>query len=350
MKKLLFVGLFFICFYYNFSQSESNNHYKIITIGFYNLENLLDTIDDPDTKDEYSPIIQLKTNKSKAYYKKIDNMASVISKIGKKKKNQSPDILGICEVENDNVINDLIESKYLKDDNYSFINIPSNDWRGIDVALLYKNEVFQVSDFKNYKLKAYNREGFKVKTRDQILVSGYLDNELIHIIVNHWPSQRGGKRKTAYLREKSAELTLNIINELKNEYDNPKIIIMGDFNENPSSKSFKKILKTTTYKKKLNSNNFYNPFEILYKSGYGTLGFRDNLNLFDQILISDNLVVKNNDYKSFKFYKSNIFNPNFLTTKKGKYKGYPYRSWSNGQFTGGYSDHYPVYIYLIKKM
>lgn len=349
MKKILISTISFWFVVFAYCQNNQNKTYKIVTVAFYNLENFLDTIDDPDTKDEYSPILQLKSNKSKAYWNKINNSAKVISKIGRNKSGQSPIVVGLCEIENDAVIQDLLKSDFLKNEGYSFINIPSSDWRGIDVALLYKEKYFEISNFKSFKLNAYNRKGYKVKTRDQLLVSGYLENEQIHFIVNHWPSQRGGEKKTEYLREKSAELTNSIIKEIEEEFSDPKIIVMGDFNENPNSKSLKKVLKTKTNKNKLNSKHLYNPYEILFKNGIGTLGYRDKMNLFDQIIVSGNLVTNNNNFNTYKLFKSKVYNPNFLITKKGKYKGYPYRSWSNGKFTGGYSDHFPVYIYLIKE-
>ncbi|AOW20990.1 endonuclease/exonuclease/phosphatase family protein [Urechidicola croceus] len=348
MKQLLLSSALFFALSFCVSQENTAKNYSVNTIAFYNLENLLDTIDNPDTKDEYSPILQLKSGMREAYLNKVQNMAKVISEIGKDVTGKSPVIIGLCEIENETVLKDLLATDFLKNENYNFVHVESPDWRGIDVAFLYKESVFNVTDFKSYELKAWNKEGFRVRTRDQLLVSGYLDGEAIHFIVNHWPSQRGGQKKSEYLRIKAAELNLKIIEELRLEDSNAKIISMGDFNDDPNSKSFKKILQTTEKKSKLKEEKFYNPFEDMFKRGFGTLGFRDNINLFDQLLISSNLV--SNNYDSYKFYKAGIFNPRYLTNKSGKYKGYPFRSFSNNQFTGGYSDHYPTYIYLIKEI
>ncbi len=345
MKHFLstLVVLFFVLF--SFSQQKE---YKIKTIAFYNLENLFDTIDNPDKKDEYSPILQMKSGKETAYTQKSDNMAKVISEIGKEKTRKSPSIIGVCEIENSDVLDDLLKNKNLKNEGYNYVHVDSPDWRGIDVALIYKESDFSVSNFKTYELKAWNSEGYRVKTRSQLLVSGYLDGELIHIIVNHWPSQRGGAKKSEYLRVKSAELNLKIIEDIYFEEPNAKIITLGDFNDNPDAKSIKKTLDSK--EKKINAGNLYNPFANMYKRGFGSLGFLDNMNLFDQILFTSNFLSEDvRDYDSYKFYKTTIFNPNYLTTRKGRYKGYPFRSWSNGKFTGGYSDHYPVYVYLIKE-
>ena len=347
MKRFLSTLVLSFLVLYSFSQQRE---YKIKTIAFYNLENLFDTIDNPDKKDEYSPILQMKSEKMDAYIQKIENAAKVISRIGKEKTKKSPSIIGVCEIENSAVLDDLLNNNHLKNEGYNYVHVDSPDWRGIDVALIYKESDFSVSDFKTYELKAWNSEGYRVKTRSQLLVSGYLDNELIHIIVNHWPSQRGGAKKSEYLRVKSAELNLKIIEDIYFEEPKAKIITLGDFNDNPDAKSVKKVLSSKENKKKAKEGELYNPFANMYKRGFGSLGFRDNINLFDQIILTSNFLSEAaKDYNSYRFYKSGIYNPNYLTTRKGRYKGYPFRSWSNGKFTGGYSDHYPVYVYLIQE-
>lgn len=339
--------VFLVCF--NCIGQGIKKNYTIHTIAFYNVENLFDTINDANTKDEFSPILQLKTGKSEAYRNKITNIARVISEISNETTKSSPSIIGLAEVENESVLIDLVNSTILKSFDYDFVHLDSPDWRGTDVSLLYKKTAFEPIDFKSYELFAFNEEGYRIKTRDQLLVSGYLDDELIHIFINHWPSQRSGQQKTNYLRVKSAELSAKIISEIRTAHKNPKIILMGDFNDNPSASYFKDILFTTSKKEKANKLSLFNPFESFYKNGHGTLGFRDNLNLFDQIMVTKPLTTK--DYSTFQIYKSGIFNPSYLTQKKGKYKGYPFRSWSqNNTFTGGFSDHYPVYIYLIKEL
>ncbi len=347
MKRILFACGFSLVCCLCYSQNSAKKSYVISTIAFYNLENLFDTIDNPLKKDEYSPILQMKTNKSEAYWEKIDNMARVLSEIGKAKTGKTAAVIGVCEIENSNVLDDILNTTYFKNQPYDYIHQESPDWRGIDVALIYNTTLFSPSDYKLFELKAWNDKGYRVKTRSQLLVSGYLDNELIYLIINHWPSQRSGKDKTAYLRKKSAELTLSILNQIKLEESNSKIIIMGDFNDNPTDYSIKKILETKSEKKKLKENELYNPFEKMFKKGIGSLGFRDNINLFDQLILTSNLLT--NNYKEYQFYKAGIYNPTYLTTKQGRYKGYPFRSFSKNQFTGGFSDHYPVYIYLIRE-
>lgn len=347
MKRLLITPIFLSTLLFGFAQ-QSKKEYKINTITFYNLENLFDTINDPNTRDENSPIMELKTERSTSYWNKIENMAQVLSEIGKETTKSSPAIIGLAEIENSAVLDDLISNHFLMDEGYDYVHIDSPDWRGIDVALLYKKALFDPIEFKAYQVYAFNEKGYRIKTRDQLLVTGYLDDELIHIIVNHWPSQRSGKQKTARLREESAELNLQIMDEIRQTESDAKIITLGDFNDNPIENSFKKKLKTNDSKESLEKNSLYNPFEKMYRKGLGTLGFRDQLNLFDQIIISENWSDK--DYRDYTFYKAGIYNPDYLTQKKGKYKGYPFRSWSsNNTYTGGFSDHYPVYIFVIKE-
>ena len=323
--------------------------YHIRTLAFYNLENLFDTINNPLTNDESSPIMELKTNKSKVYWDKIDKLAFAISKIGLKTTKTSPAILGVCEVENRNVLEDLVKSKHLKEKNYQIIHYDSPSYRGIDVAFLYQEKYFKPIHHKVYDPNIYS-DGHKVKTRDQLLVSGYLDDELVHIILNHWPSRRSGEKKTRPLREKAAYQNTKIIEEIRGKEPNAKIVLMGDFNDSPMNASFKKVLNTIGKKKDVKAGDLFNPYEELHRKGFNTLGYRDNINLFDQILITSPLLdTGKKDFSTYKMYKAMIFNKRFLTGIKGRYKGYPFRSFSYGKYTGGYSDHYPVYMYLIKE-
>lgn len=339
--------LFLIVIFFIHQVYSQKNTYSIHTIAFYNLENLFDTINNPNTNDEASPIMEITHNQSSIYNQKLKNLRHVISKIGFEKTNTSPTIIGVAEIENRKVLEDLVNTPKLS--KYGIIHQESPDLRGIDVAFLYDKTQFTPIHHKSYKLKLWSDKGYQIFTRDQLLVSGYLENELIHIIVNHWPSRRGGEKRSRPLREKAAFLNKKICDSIFRKHANSKIILMGDLNDNPTDSSLKKVLQTETNLNKLSDTTFFNPYEILYKKGYSTLGYRDNIHLFDQIIISGSLISKDKTYKKFSFYKAHIYNPNYLTTQTGKYKGYPFRSFSFGTFTGGYSDHYPVYIYLIKK-
>jgi len=346
MKNIFLTSLFLCSLFTGFSQEKT---YSIRTLAFYNLENLFDTINDPTKNDEASPMMELKGNKSKVYWDKIDKLGKVISLLGVDKAKNSPAIIGVSEIENRAVLEDLVHSKFLKKKRYEIIHYESPDKRGIDVALLYQPRYFKPVHHESFELRAY-RNNYRVYTRDQLLVSGYLDDEMIHVIVNHWPSRSGGEAKSRPLREKAAYLNTQIIAKVRKNDPEAKIITMGDFNDDPTNTSFKKVLQTKGEKSDIGPLDLYNPFEDMHKRGLNTLGYRDNINLFDQMVLTAPLLDQGDkDFSSYKFFKAMIFNKRFLINKKGRYKGYPYRSFSNGQYTGGYSDHYPVYLYLIKE-
>lgn len=336
---LLFSGFLF---------SQEKKEYHINTIAFYNLENLFHPEDDPLTYDDD------RTPKGKdrwtypIYHDKVHNMATVLSQIGTDTANNSPAIIGVAEIENYRVLQDLVNDTALQPKNYGIIQFDSPDRRGIDVGLLYQKSLFIPTHTSAHELILYNRDTDKrVYTRDQLLVSGFLDGDLIHLLVNHWPSRRGGEARSRYKRKQAATLTKKITDSLLAIDPYAKIIIMGDFNDDPNSPSITKILKAKSNKKEVTIKGLYNPMASLAKKGIGSLAWGDRWNVFDQIIISSSLL--DSTYTSYRYYKAGIFNPDYLTTAKGKYKGYPFRSFSGGVYTGGYSDHYPVYLYLIKE-
>ncbi len=322
--------------------------FQIRTISFYNVENLFDTINNPDTFDDDFTRKGKNHYTSKIYWNKIENIAKVISQIGFDKTNSSPAIIGLAEIENITVLQDLINSNNLKNKQYKILHYDSPDLRGIDVALLYQEKYFTPLRHKNFEVRLWDEKGNRIYTRDQLLVTGLLDNDLIHIVVNHWPSRRGGKIKSEAKRVKAAYVTHQIIETIRKENKNAKIIIMGDFNDDPMDLSIRKELSSTGNYETMNNDKLYNPMESMFKQGLNTLGYRDGINLFDQILLSYDLLNHDKTYESFKFYKAGIFNPQYLITQKGRYKGYPFRSFAYNNYTEGYSDHFPVYIYLIK--
>lgn len=331
------------------AQGVKGKQYKIRTVAFYNVENLFDTINDVTKNDEASPIMEMKGDRGKVYKDKIQKLASVIAQIGKDKSRTSPAIIGVAEVENRQVLEDLVNSDLLKSKRYGIIHYESPDRRGIDVALLYQPRYFKPIHHESFDPNIYS-DGRKVYTRNQLLVSGYLDDELIHVIVNHWPSRRGGEARSRPLREKAAYQNTKIIEKIKETDENPKVLIMGDFNDDPINSSFKTVLKTKAKKKNIADGDIYNPYESMFKKGFNTGGYRDNISMFDQILVTSPLVdLGKKDFSGYKMFKAAVFNKSFLTNSKGRYKGYPFRSFSYGTYTGGYSDHYPVYMYLIKE-
>ena len=344
--KSFFTFSFMILMLLNVTAQENKRNFKIQTVAFYNLENLFDTINDENKNDEASPIMEIRFNRGKIYREKVSNMANVISQIGFDVTKRPPSILGICEVENRMVVEDLISDEKLRKYNYGIVHYESPDDRGIDVGLIYNKDVFKVKNSNSHDVFITGNNSSKRRnTRDQLVVSGYLDGELMHFIVNHWPSRGADETK----RIAAAEVNNFIIDSLRSKYENPKIITMGDFNDDPFDKSIKKILGAKKNINDVKKNDMYNPFEtILVDEGVGSNAYRDKWQLFDQIILSKPFLDKN--YKDYQLYKAGVFNKSFLINKKGKFKGYPFRSFSYGTFTGGYSDHLPPYIYLLKEI
>ena len=344
--KSFFTSSFMLLILLNITAQENKRNFKIHTVAFYNLENLFDTINDVNKNDEASPIMEIRFNRGKIYREKVSNMAEVVSQIGFDITKRPPSILGICEVENRMVVEDLISDEKLKKYNYGIVHYESPDDRGIDVGLIYNKDVFKVKNSSSHDVFITGNNSSKRRnTRDQLVVSGYLDGELMHFIVNHWPSRGADETK----RIAAAEVNNFIIDSLRNKYDSPKIITMGDFNDDPFDKSIKKILGAKNIINDVKKNDLYNPFEtILVDEGVGSNAYRDKWQLFDQIILSKPFLDK--DYKDYQLYKAGVFNKSFLINKKGKFKGYPFRSFSYGTFTGGYSDHLPPYIYLLKEI
>lgn len=330
-------------------RAQQEKSYKILSIAFYNVENLFDTEDDPNTFDDDRTPTGKDLWTPEKYQEKLKHIARVISEIGKETAGASPAIIGLCEIENYKVLEDLINQPGLSDQDYGIVHFDSPDSRGVDVALLYRKSLFEVLDSQPRKLLLYDPETNKrVYTRDQLVVTGMLDGGKISFIINHWPSRSGGETLSKSKRVKAAELNKRIIDSLFKKEPGARIISMGDFNDDPFNYSIKKVLQTRSEKKGTGIQEFYNPMEKLLKSGMGTLAYRDNWNLFDQILISGSLL--NSDYIEYGFYKAGIFNKSYLLTPDGQYAGYPFRSYGYGGYQGGYSDHLPVYCFLIKEI
>ena len=344
--KSFFTFSFMLIMLSNITAQENKRNFKIHTVAFYNLENLFDTINDVNKNDEASPIMEIRFNRGKIYREKVSNMAEVVSQIGFDVTKRPPSIVGICEVENRMVVEDLISDEKLREYNYGIVHYESPDDRGIDVGLIYNKDVFKVKNSNSHDVFITDNNSSKRRnTRDQLVVSGHLDGELMHFIVNHWPSRGADETK----RIAAAEVNNFIIDSLRNKYESPKRITMGDFNDDPFDKSIKKILGAKKNINDIKKNDLYNPFEtILVDEGVGSNAYRDKWQLFDQIILSKPFLDKN--YKDYQLYKAGVFNKSFLINKKGKFKGYPFRSFSYGTFTGGYSDHLPPYIYLLKEI
>ena len=351
MTKLRYSILTICLFAFFLSNAQNEKTYRVNTVAFYNLENLFDPVNDPEKYDEASPIMEMAESlREEVYAKKLTNMAKVIAKIGADVTGHPPAVLGVCEVENRRVLEDLLNESTLVNEDYGIVHFDSPDKRGIDVALLYKKSIFRPINTSSHELLIYDQDDpeKRVYTRDQLLVTGLLDGDKIHFIVNHWPSRSGGEARSRFKREKAASLNKKIIDSLQAEDPYAKIITMGDLNDGPYNTSVKEVLGAKAEKEEVKLKGLYNPMENMQKKGIGTIAYRDSWDLFDQMILSQPLL--EDDYSSYRYYKAGVYNPQYLANPRGRYKGYPYRSFSDGGFSGGYSDHFPVYVYLVKEV
>ena len=371
---------------------------RTATVGFYNVENLWDTVKSVDyidatlpahhvnfhrsvpldslkyleiTKDYKGPwdyerikgqkVVRKqvlsddftpKSNKNytyNIYQQKLKNIAQVISEIGFKYTKTAPAVVGLVEVENRQVVEALTQQDALKKYDYGVVHYNSFDARGIDVALIYQKKRFTVTNSYKKELVLFREDGKREYTRDLLVVSGILDGEKVAFFVNHWPSRRGGEAVSMPKRNAAAALLKQEMDALREKNPNIKLIAMGDFNDDPISPSFKNHLKAVGDEKELNEEYpYFNPMYKMYKKGVASLAYRDAPNLFDQIIYSKNLV-SGSSAEEYTVYRTEVYAPAYLINKQGNYKGYPFRSWDGDKFTGGYSDHFPVFTILQKE-
>jgi hypothetical protein len=351
MRKLVYLLLFSlfapVTGTYALAQESRKDQRAFISVcvAFYNVENLFDTINDPNVRDDdFTPAGVNRWN-TKRYYEKLDNLAEVILKLGQELNPDGPAVLGLAEVENRAVLEDLAAHKSIRDRNYQVVHYPSPDLRGIDVAFLYQPKYFTYISSTPYPTVIEGRPGFI--TRDQLLLTGELLGERTHYIVAHWPSRRGGERRSRPLRVAKAKIARHIIDSIQDAEPGAKIIFMGDLNDNPTDMSIVRYLRSRGSVKGIKDDELFNPFESLYKRGIGSNAWRDSWSLFDQILISSNLLGE--DYSSFRYLRAGVFNRPFLRQPSGRFQGYPFRSYGGGVYLGGYSDHFPTYVFLIRE-
>ena len=341
------IGLFIVLLSINTAKAQEKK-FKVQTVAFYNVENLFDTINNVDVNDEeYTPTGDQRWTLEK-YKKKLANLSRTVAEIGTSdQQKESPAVIGVAEVENRGVLEDLIKQPLLINKEYGIVHFDSPDKRGIDVGLLYQKKHFKPTSYINVPLIIYDQSDKtkRIYTRDQLVVTGLFDGEEMSFIVNHWPSRSGGEKKSSPNREAAGRLNRKIIDSLYTINPNAKIITMGDLNDGPTNKSVKVEIQAKGKKEDVKERGMYNPMEEMSNKGIGTLAYRDAWDLFDQMILSEPLIRK--DYISYRFWKAGVYNKPFLTQTSGQFKGYPLRN-SNGQV--GFSDHFPVYLYLIKEV
>ena len=381
--------------------AQQKKQVRAVTVGFLNVENLWDTVRSADyidgTKDKSNPafhrsipldsikylevtekdykgvwndeslagkkVVRLQggseefTPKSaknytyKIYKQKLENEAKVISEMGRAYTGTAPAVVGLIEVENRQVVEDLVKEPALAKYDYGVVHYNSYDYRGIDVAFIYQKRRFTPSKSWKKEIKVFGDNGNREYTRDILVLTGFLDNEKVAFFLNHWPSRRGGEAASLPKRNAAAAILKKEMDSVKSLDPSTKLIAMGDFNDDPISPSLKNYLKAVGNPKDLNEENHYlNLMYPLYKKGVASLAYQDAPNLFDQIIVSSNLYSPNNELrKDYSVFKAEVFAPAYLVNKEGNYKGYPFRSWNGDQFTGGYSDHFPAFVVLQKE-
>lgn len=330
--------LLFIALFIGLSTYAQKRPLSAYVIGFYNLENLFDTIDDPIKNDaQFLPDGDYAWGTLK-YTNKLQKMAYAISQMPK-----NLAILGVSEIENINVLEDLVKEPAITYRNLKPILVEGPDKRGVDVGLLYNTKLFKPTNVTSTPVKSELENFF---TRDQLCVSGILDGEEIHVIVLHWPSRSGGQKRSIPRRAEAARTTKQICDSLFAINPNAKIVVMGDLNDDPIDPSVTQELGAKSKIEQTKPGELFNTTYAFYKQGIGTLAYKDQWNLFDQIIISQAWLKDNR--KTLSYWKTEIFNKDFLKQQEGKYKGYPLRTHASGVWTNGYSDHFPCLIWVVK--
>ena len=345
MRKNSFLLALMMLFAVMFTaQAQNQKRYEVYSVGFYNLENLFDTIHD-NGKNDYE-FLPDGTNKwgTLKYTNKLKNMATVLNEMATDVSPVGMAAVGVSEIENSRVLADLVNHEILAPRGWDFVHIEGPDRRGVDCGLLYNPKLFKPI---NSKLAPYTTvdNDTTYKTRGFLIVSGEMGGEVVHIIVNHWPSRYA----KSPARERAGVLVRQLKDSIMAEMPETKVLIMGDMNDDPDDKSMKTCLGAVRDKEDIKaSTDLYNPWwNILRKKGLGTLKYKGKWNLFDQVVLSGNLI--GTDRSTLKLYKTEIFSRSYMFQQEGRYKGNTKRTHAGGVWLNGYSDHLPVIVYLIKE-
>lgn len=357
MKRILLILLLFLLV----ASGVDAQQRKGYVMGFYNLENLFDIYDDPVKNDEeYLPDGKNKWTEVK-YRKKLQNMAKVIRSM-KEDNGVWHSVLGVSEIENRLVLEDLVIEPQIAEANYQIIHYDGPDRRGVDVALLYKPEDFKYIESESipftfegssidFLMDKQQQDDFR--TRDILMVHGLIGGEHFAIYVAHLPSRAGGKKGGNQLRDRGAEIMYDHAMKMQEKHPGIKIVCMGDMNDNPTDPSMAEYLHGKEKIADVTSSDMFSPFVEMLKAGYGSLAYQGVWSIYDLILVNNALAnapdggLKIRPLGKQGFY-GRVYKKPFMITQKGQYKNYPFRTFSNGAFVGGFSDHYPTYIVVGK--
>lgn len=305
---------------------------------FYNVENLFDMVDDPETNDEdFLPTGRLKWDNER-YQKKLKHLNEALSFAGK----GEALLIGLAEIENKQVVEDLIAAGSLAE-NYKVCHFDSPDKRGIDCALIYDSRHFKPKEQQQLVVSDPSTDFY---TRDILYVSGFINgNQMIHVFVNHWPSRRQGQEESEYKRMRAAQILRKKINELQTHDPQAKIVIMGDFNDDPNNNSITSGLKAKGQTVKLNSGDLVNLMSDEMEKHEGTLVYKREWFLFDQLIVSQSMLDKTQGMY-VELQQNNIVDDKKLLYiyKDGNKK--PNATFGGDRYYSGYSDHLPVSLKL----
>lgn len=343
-KRLIFTGLLALLFA---ACCFAQKPYKVV---FYNLENFFDTINDPEVNDDEFTAEGPKKWNSVKYAKKLGNTEKVLFDIAGIDKDY-PIVIGVSEVENRSVLEDIIATPKMAPGNYRISHYDSPEARGVDVAFMYRPDVFKLEGSAPIRTQIPSLPNFK--TRDISTMWGTIDGEPFFFMVAHWPSRLGGKDASEFKRIAVGEQMRRIADSVLKVNPATKIVAMGDFNDDPTDQSMLEGLGAKPKTKELQPGDFFSPFHAVLRAGMGTLAYGDAWNLFDNIVVSENLVnAKPGELRLVRApgskYYGNVFKRNYMIQREGQFKGYPLRTYVGNNFQGGYSDHFPVYIYIGK--
>lgn len=330
--------LLFVCFsFFSFAQQNTSE----FSILFYNVENLFDTRDNPDTEDDsFTPEGELHWT-SKRLSQKLLNLSKVILNAGEW---NTPDIMVFAEIENKDVLERLLKDTPLKSIPYKIIHKESPDHRGIDVGLIYNSDSFSPIEYKYYPLEI---KSIILNTRELLYVSGVLNGtDTLHIFGNHWPSRYSGFLETKDLRRAAALLLKSKVDEINKRFKSPKIVIVGDFNDNPEDESLAEVLLAGKVEQPIVDEKLYNLFFGMNRDDQGSLKYQSQWFIFDQIIVSGSLLSVKSGFKA-KPENAKIITLPFLLEDDRKFGGKkPFRTYYGFTYNGGFSDHLPVLLKL----
>lgn len=317
-------------------ESSSN-----VSILFYNVENLFDTMDDPVFGDDEFALNGSRHWTRSRYKKKVDHLYKTIVASGRW---DPPDIIGLCEVENRQVLNDLFRETPLSKYHYEIIHYDSDDERGIDVALIVRNEKLNLIDHD--VLKPELKHGGQLPTRDILHTRLQIVEDTLHVFVNHWPSRRSGITETIPLRMEVADLLKKTIDSIQKKDPVAKVIVMGDFNDGPHNESLRDALQVAFWKDEtIQANRLYG-WSGDGQNVPGTYKYQGRWYTFDQFFVSGTLFLNTGGIRvnpaSFQ-----IVSPDFLLMEDELYLGIkPFPTYYGFQYMGGFSDHLPIRLGL----